>query len=73
MCTNFFGEGEGEVVVFIAKRWDHRNSKALIESANTCHDAQEVLVRFEPRPPDSSSCKVGGLQHGATTPSIFWE
>ena len=32
-------EGEGEVAVFSAKRWDHRNSLALIESATPCHDA----------------------------------
>ena len=25
---------------------------------------------FEPRPPDCSGCRVSGLQHGATTPSI---
>ena len=30
-----------------------------------------VAGGFEPRPPDCSGCKVSGLQHGATTPSIF--
>ena len=33
-------EGEGEVAVFSAKRWDRRNDKALIESASPCRDAQ---------------------------------
>ena len=36
------GEGEGEVAVFSAKRWDCRSSSALIESATPCHDAQVV-------------------------------
>ena len=36
------GKGEGEVVVFSAKRWDRRSSYALIESATPCHDAQVV-------------------------------
>ena len=36
------GEGEGEVVVFGAKRWDRRRRAGLIESANPCHDAQVV-------------------------------
>ena len=40
-----------------------------MESVTLCHDAPEVLVGFEPRPPDCSGCRVGGLQHGATTPS----
>ena len=35
-------EGEGEVAVFSAKRWDRRSSWALIESSNPCHDAQVV-------------------------------
>ena len=30
----------GEVAVFSSKRWDRRNSYALIESATPCHDAQ---------------------------------
>ena len=30
------GEGEGEVAVFSAKRWDRRNNLALIESAAPC-------------------------------------
>ena len=34
--------GEGEVKVFSTKRWDHRSSEALIESATCCHDAQMV-------------------------------
>ena len=33
-------EGESEVAVFSAKRWDRRSSQALIESATPCHDAQ---------------------------------
>ena len=33
-------EGEGEVAVFSAKRWDRRNRADLIESATPCHDAQ---------------------------------
>ena len=36
------GEGLGEVAVFSAKRWNRRNSEALIESATPCHDAQVV-------------------------------
>ena len=35
-------EGEGEVAVFSAKHWDHRSSKALIESATPHFDAQVV-------------------------------
>ena len=35
-------EGEGEVAVFGAKRWDSRGSEALIKSATTCHDAHVV-------------------------------
>ena len=37
-----FGEGEGEVAFFSAKRWDRRNGVDLIESATPCHDAQVV-------------------------------
>ena len=37
-----FGEGEGEVAFFSAKRWDRRNRVDLIESATPCHDAQVV-------------------------------
>ena len=37
-----WSEGEGEVAVFSAKRWDRRNRADLIESANPCHDAQMV-------------------------------
>ena len=33
-------EGEGDVAVFSAKRWEGRSSEALIESATPCHDAQ---------------------------------
>ena len=36
------GEGEGDVAVFSAKRWDRRNRADLIESATPCHDAQVV-------------------------------
>ena len=36
------GEGEGEVAIFSAKRWDRRNRAGLIESATPCHDAQVV-------------------------------
>ena len=36
------GEGKGEVAVFSAEHWDCRSSKALIESATPCHDAQVV-------------------------------
>ena len=39
--TNWF-RVEGEVAVFSAKRWDHRNRADLIESATPCHDAQVV-------------------------------
>ena len=35
-------EGEGDVAVFSAKRWDRRNRADLIESATPCHDAQVV-------------------------------
>ena len=38
----YFGEGEGEVAFFSAKRWDRRNRANLIESATPCHDAQVV-------------------------------
>ena len=34
------GEGEGEVAVFSAKRWDRRNRADLIESTTPCYDAQ---------------------------------
>ena len=34
------GEGEGEVAVFSAKRWDRKNRADLIEFAAPCHDAQ---------------------------------
>eukprot|EP00112_Aurelia_sp_Birch-Aquarium-sp1_P006607 Seg1725.6 transcript_id=Seg1725.6/GoldUCD/mRNA.D3Y31 product="hypothetical protein" pseudo=true protein_id=Seg1725.6/GoldUCD/D3Y31 len=34
------GEGEGEVAVFSAKRWDRRSRIGLIESATPCHDAE---------------------------------
>ena len=30
---------EGEVALFIPKRWDRRNRADLIESATPCHDA----------------------------------
>ena len=39
-CLNKIGEGE--VVVFSAKRWDRRNRADLIDSATPCHDAQVV-------------------------------
>ena len=32
--------GEGEIAVVSAKRWDRRNSEALIELATPCHDGQ---------------------------------
>ena len=35
-------EGEGEVAVFSAKRWDCRNRADLIESTTPYHDAQVV-------------------------------
>ena len=35
-----FYEGEGEVALSSAKRWDRRNGADLIESAAPCHDAQ---------------------------------
>ena len=35
-------DGEGEVAVFSAKRWDRRNREDLIESATPCHDARMV-------------------------------
>ena len=35
-------EGECEVAVFSAKRWDRRNRADLIESATPCHDAHVV-------------------------------
>ena len=38
--SELIDEDEGEVAVFSAKRWDRRSSKALIESATLCHDAQ---------------------------------
>lgn len=31
-------ESDGEVVVFGAKRWDHRSREELTESAIPCHD-----------------------------------
>ena len=37
-----YGEGEGEVAFFSAKRWDRRNRADLIESATPCHDALVV-------------------------------
>ena len=36
------GKGEGEVLVFSAKRCDRRSSEALISSVIPCHDAQVV-------------------------------
>ena len=41
-ALEIFGEGEGEVAFFSAKRWDRRNRADLIESATPCHDAQVV-------------------------------
>ena len=38
----YMSEGEGEVALFSAKRWDPRNRADLIESATPCHDAQVV-------------------------------
>ena len=35
-------EGEGEIAVFTAKRWDRRSSEVLIELATPCHDTQVV-------------------------------
>ena len=37
-----YGEGEGEVAFFSAKRWDRRNRTDLIESPTPCHDAHVV-------------------------------
>ena len=51
------GEGEGEVAVFSAKRWDRRNRADLIESATPFHEAQ-VVGSYQ------------GLHHCATTPSM---
>ena len=42
MVSCILSEGEGEVAVFSAKRWDRRSSSALTESATPCHDAQVV-------------------------------
>ena len=33
-------EGEGDVAVCSAKRWDRRNRADLIEFVTSCHDAQ---------------------------------
>ena len=38
----YFGEGEGKVTFFGAKRWDRRDRADLIEFATSCHDAQVV-------------------------------
>ena len=65
--------GEGEVVFFSAKCWDHRNRADLVESATPCHDASwrcGVLPGIEPTPPDCSGCNVKGLHYGATTSSL---
>ena len=35
-------EGEGEVAVFCAKRWDSRSNEALTESMTPYHEAQVV-------------------------------
>ena len=37
-------EGESEVAVFSATRWDRKNSQAPIKSATPCRGAQVVLV-----------------------------
>ena len=34
------GEGEGQVSVFSAKRWDCRSSFSINQAAILCHDAQ---------------------------------
>ena len=56
LLRNFFnfslgyGEGEGEVAFFSAKRWDRRNRADLIESATPCHDAQVVGLYWGSNP-----------------------
>ena len=44
------GEGEGEVALFSAKRWDRRNRANLIESATPCHDAQVAGLYWNSTP-----------------------
>ena len=45
-----YGEVEGEVAFFSAKRWDRRNRADLIESVTPCHKAQLVGLYRDSNP-----------------------
>ena len=63
MTTRFIREGEVEV--FSAKRWDHRNRADLIESTTPCHEAQGAF-HIKPTP---KVCQALSFR----TPGIFRE
>ena len=65
-----FATSEGEVTAYNAKHRDHKRREDLIDLQIPCHNLAHPGIKL--CPPDSSGCKVRGLNHCATTISLWF-